>query len=81
MIINSDKDRLYFKRSPLYFILCLLDTIEPTKRFDELEVGYVFENISIEGYGEEKVIRIKWNKELQEKQKNEEMFEKWRNSM
>ena len=81
LIINSEKDRLYLKQSPLYFILCLLDTIEPTKRFEELEVGYVFKNISIEGYGEEKVIRIKWNKELQEKQKNEEMFKKWRNSI
>ena len=63
---------------PLYFMLCLLDTIEPTKRFEGLDIEYVLKNIFIERIGK-KIIRIKWNKEFQKE--NKEKFNVWKTNI
>ena len=78
LIINSKEDRERLKQNPLYFMLCLLDTIEPTKRFEGLDIEYVLKNIFIEGMGE-KIIRIKWNKEFQKE--NKEKFNVWKTNI
>lgn len=59
LIIQSDDDKLSLKNYPLQFMLCLLDTIEPVKRFGELMVREVLENVSIEPVGGNKV-KIAW---------------------
>lgn len=59
-------------------MLCLLDTIEPTKRFEGLDIEYVLKNVFIEGMGE-KIIRIKWNKEFQKE--NKEKFNVWKTNI
>ena len=78
LIITSKEDRKRLKQNPLYFMLCLLDTIEPTKRFEGLDIEYVLKNVFIEGMGE-KIIRIKWNKEFQKE--NKEKFNVWKTNI
>lgn len=48
LIVHSDSDKLQLKKYPLQFLLCLLDTIEPLKKFGELESIEVFKNIYID---------------------------------
>ena len=75
---HIDSPRLDLKQNPLYFMLCLLDTIEPTKRFEGLDIEYVLKNIFIERIGK-KIIRIKWNKEFQKE--NKEKFNVWKTNI
>lgn len=71
LIVHSDADKLSIKEYPLQFMLCLLDTIEPVKRFEQLTARGVLENISIEPSGSR--IRIAWT----EKIKQQPEFWKW----
>lgn len=48
LIIRSNSDKLQLEQYPLQFLLCLLDTIEPIKKFGDLEPIEVFKNIFIE---------------------------------
>ena len=59
LIIYSDEDKLSIDQYPLQFMLCLLDTIEPVKRFSSLPARTVLENISIDPL-ENNGIRISW---------------------
>lgn len=73
---NSDDQRLFFDKYPLHFMLCLLDTIEPVKRFTALTAREVLDNISIEleaRNNEKNQIRIAWK----EKIKNQVEFWTW----
>ena len=48
LIIKNTSDRMTFAEFPLHFMLCLIDTIEPTKRFEEeLQIKEILQNISI----------------------------------
>lgn len=48
LIINSPAERLSIHTHPLHFMLCLLDTIEPVKRFGHLDAKTVLKNIYID---------------------------------
>ena len=48
LIVHQDADKLSFKDYPLQFMLCLLDTIEPIKRFEDLPPDVVLKNIYLE---------------------------------
>lgn len=48
LIIYSTADRLNMNDHPLHFMLCLLDTIEPVKRFGHLDAKTVLKNIYID---------------------------------
>ena len=48
LIIYSPADRLNMNDHPLHFMLCLLDTIEPVKRFGHLDAKTVLKNIYID---------------------------------
>lgn len=84
---NALKDKKIEKwdydRYPLNFILCLLDTIEPLKRFcgeEETELKYndVLENISIVQNGK-RSIKISWNDiDIIKKNKG---YQKWINDI
>lgn len=81
LIIKNDSDKVSMKRLPLQFMLRLLDTIEPTKRFGDIPAKKVLENINISDYEKdnnrnyEKGIKIGWSTTL-EKQRG---FDKWVN--
>lgn len=71
LIIHSEVDKLSINEYPLQFMLCLLDTIEPVKRFEQLTAQEVLENISIEQL--DGGIQIAWT----EKIKQQPEFWKW----
>ena len=48
LIIRSPADRIYLREYPLQFMLFLLDTIEPVKRFKHLDPKTVLKNIYTE---------------------------------
>lgn len=49
LIVNNKRtNRLSFKEYPLQFILCLLDTLEPTKRLNDMNAADVLNSISID---------------------------------
>ena len=75
-LIEKDENRLSFAEYPLQFILCLLDTIEPTKRFEELPPKVVLESIEIEIIAQTS-IKIYWKPELQE----EKNFIRWKDGI
>lgn len=75
-LIEEDKNKLSFVDYPLQFVLCLLDTIEPTKRFEELPPKVVLESIGIEIIASTS-IKIYWKPELQE----EKNFLRWRDGI
>lgn len=47
LIVNSAKDKIIFKQYPLQFVLCLLDSIEPVKRFEDIPAREVLQLVSI----------------------------------
>lgn len=72
LIVSGDEKKLSFKKYPLSFMLCLLDTIEPVKRFERLSPRAVLENVSIDSIGEKR-IRIAWSDKI----KREDEFWTW----
>lgn len=76
LIIKSDSDRVDFSEFPLQFMLRLLDSLEPTKRFEELPPYAVLKNVYVspkEGKG----VKIGWRRCLE----NETGFERWFNTI
>lgn len=55
------ENKLSIREYPLQFMLCLLDTIEPTKRFTEMHPFDVLNEISLEELKDSKGFCIKWN--------------------
>lgn len=52
LIINQQSDKLSLQEYPLQFMLCLLDTMEPIKRFKDLAPDEILKNIYLDFYGE-----------------------------
>lgn len=48
LIVNQNSDKLSFEEFPLQFTLCLLDTIEPIKRFKGIAADVVLKNIYLD---------------------------------
>ena len=48
LIVNCESDKLSIAEYPLQFMLCLLDTIEPIKRFVDLPADVVLQNIYLD---------------------------------
>ena len=71
LVIDTKEKRLDMKAHPLQFILCLLDTIEPVKRFDNLSPQATLENIFIRQ--EQTSIYISWTDFI----KSQRPFYKW----
>ena len=61
LIIHNKCDRLYLSQFSLQFILCLLDTIEPVKRFSSASVSPkdILTNISVV-FRDKNILEIKW---------------------
>lgn len=72
---RNGKNKLSIAEYPLQFMLCLLDTIEPIKRFKELEPQDVLELINVEFL--DNGLKIEWDQKLEE----QEQFEKWKNEI
>lgn len=67
LIIDSEDKKLSFDKYPLHFMLCLLDSIEPVKRFKNLSPRTILKNITIELVSNKKMcrkIRISWSDNL-----------------
>jgi hypothetical protein len=62
LIISKEEDKLSIDDYPLNFMLCLLDSIEPVKRFKKLSAREVLENVSIEAENGE--ITIAWTDKM-----------------
>ena len=75
LCVENHTDKLSFREYPLQFILCLLDTIEPVKRFSDMKPKDVLENISIKSTGT--TITIEWTKSI----KNNKNFFRWLDSI
>lgn len=63
LIIDSEDKKLSIEQYPLHFMLCLLDSIEPVKRFSTLSPRDVLESISINLVPNDKtykLIKISW---------------------
>lgn len=71
LIIKNDDDKISLKKYSLQFMLCLIDTIEPVKRFEQLSAREVLENVSIELSGSR--IRIAWTEKIRQQSE----FWKW----
>ena len=52
LIINQQSDKLSLQEYPLQFMLCLLDTMEPIKRFKGLAPDEILKNIYLDFSGE-----------------------------
>lgn len=71
LIITDKNSRLSRVDYPLQYMLCLLDTIEPVKRFNDLSPREVLENVSIQMPSSE--IEIRWTDRI----KQSSGFHKW----
>ncbi len=78
---KSKKDRLTFKQSPLQFLLYLLDTIEPVKKFENLDASAVLKKIWVSAGMDESRhhcrIVIGWDRTLED----EDKFLNWKDSI
>lgn len=72
LIVKNEQDKLSAHEYPLQFILCLLDTVEPVKRFCELPPDVVLRNISLNRTDENTLI-LKWTDLI----KAQRVFLKW----
>ena len=64
LIVNEDSDKLSFTLYPLQFMLCLLDTIEPIKRFEGIPADVVLKNIYLDFH--ENGITLGWTQTTKE---------------
>lgn len=48
LCVYQESDKLSLKEYPLQFMLCLLDTIEPTKKFSDISPAEVLKNIYVD---------------------------------
>ncbi|MGI6172880.1 MAG: hypothetical protein ACOYI8_03165 [Christensenellales bacterium] len=83
LIVKSNGDKLSIDKYPLQFLLCLLDTIEPIKRFDKLPPEEVLKNISLEDISRQEdkkreyTLRLKWTSKIEK----QGVFSRWRDSI
>lgn len=68
---NTNALKLSLSDYPLQFFLCLLDTIEPVKKFQDMSAEKVLSSIYIEcseriSENEKTEIKIRWKREMQE---------------
>lgn len=62
-LLPDNYKKISYEKNPLLFILCLADTLEPSKRFESVEMIKVLEQIDIEySYGQ--YLRVKINESL-----------------
>ena len=75
IVTNNPDNRLSLPKNSLQFMLCLLDTIEPVKRFtsEVMSAQEVLENISITTTNNPQGIVIAWTEKL----RTQEKFYKW----
>lgn len=78
---EHSENKLSIKNYPLQFMLCLLDTIEPIKRFakkpyeGDMEPKDVLSNIYLE-FGNDGMI-VRWDDKIKMTEKAKEAFRKW----
>ena len=78
LFLKHGENKLSIQKYPLQFMLCLLDTIEPTKRFAKYPydgdmkpkevLSYVY--LEFGDYG----VTVRWNEQIE---RNREIFHKW----
>jgi len=70
-LIAKSVGKLSFREYPLHFMLCLFDSIEPTKRFEKISPKDVLNSISVElksiEYPNTYELRISWDGYLDDK--------------
>jgi len=71
LIVRQDEDKISMAEYPLQFMLCLLDTIEPIKKFEKLGVETILRNIYLKKDGDTLVIT--WGRVIEEQSK----FDSW----
>lgn len=69
------ENKLNINKYPLQFMLCLLDTIEPTKRFTAMRAYEILNRISIQVNTNNNGFTIMWDSLLEEEAKED--FKKW----
>lgn len=84
LIVNDSNDiKLDIRKYPLQFVLCLLDTIEPVKRFGIFDPEKILSNIDIKFL--EDGLEIEWTEEFEREEKTEakeqSQFTKWINGV
>lgn len=75
LIVRNESQKLSLQDYPLQYLLCLLDTIEPVKRFSNLSPDVVLGNIFFELHNNQ--ITIGWNDSI----KAQPQFFKWLDSI
>lgn len=73
------ENKLNINKYPLQFMLCLLDTIEPTKRFTSMRAYEILHRISIQENTDCKGLTIMWD-QLSGKKAKEDL-KKWHNGI
>ena len=79
LVIENPSQRLDIREHTLEFLLKLVDTIEPTKRFTELSPRQVLDQMSVTATHDSECLelRIQWTEELAEGPK----FPNWKGSL
>ena len=75
LVVHKEEDKLQLSEYPLQYLLCLLDTIEPTKRFRNLDAKAILENVYIQK--QENSIKIGWTSLI----KSQPEFFRWYSSI
>ena len=75
LIVRQDKDKISRESYPLQFMLCLLDTIEPVKRFEKLPADIVLSNIYLKK--NRNSITITWGQIIEDQSE----FEDWKKTI
>lgn len=75
------ENKLSIHEYPLQFMLCLLDTIEPTKRFTNMNAFDILNKIILEECEENKGFYIAWDEDLEWDDSNVSYFDQWHNGI
>ncbi len=80
LIVKGSEGKLDFNQYPLQFLLCLLDSIEPVKRFADLSSKEVLQKISIQLHPmdhDKYIFCISWDGSLEKQEK----FDDWKRNI
>lgn len=80
LIVKGREGKLKFNQYPLQFLLCLLDSIEPVKRFGALSSKEVLQKISIQLRPmdvDKYIFRISWDRSLEDQKE----FDDWKKNI
>lgn len=66
-LLSDNYNKIAYENNPVLFILCLADTIEPTKKFVNDPPEYILKNISVNYDNQKNMLNIKLSKKLQDK--------------